>query len=236
MDSVIYACWYSGLRGLTNNIQNIPWLFKTFLMPILDHLCNFTAVIIPPKAKKMQMLARSDISAEAFSCHLILGTQLEWGAHSHCALSATVPAAATQPTAHKSLSSILLLLSVLKPKCLCFYGNCCYYSPFLSCWRLAITPCPSGCNDHVNLSVTTEDASTHPYKAWGPSFAKMSYMRDTTSWNICQPLLYPLAAAVALLGAHWALLPSGRTASEVCWKLLSAVQVSADSHSDSFAR
>lgn len=53
-------------------------------MPILKHLCNFTAVIIPPKGKKMQMFARSDISAEAFLCHPILGTELQWGAHSHC--------------------------------------------------------------------------------------------------------------------------------------------------------
>lgn len=42
-------------------------------------------------------------------------------------LSAILPAAARQPTAHKSLRSILLLPLVLKQTCLCFYGNRCYY-------------------------------------------------------------------------------------------------------------
>lgn len=93
-------------------------------------------------------------------------------------------------------------------------------------------------------SITTQDASACPYKRCCPLFGQMYHMRDY-KWTHLSAFISrggtgagTAASCRAATGACWCNLAgclsgsasSRQIASEVCWKLLSTFQVSADSH------
>lgn len=184
------------------------------------------------------MLAGSDIPAEAFPCHLILGTGLParslvvlwpffiWtGVTGHPGWD--TPRRCLQPSTHKVPSSsvtsqaqilVHLWKTLLVP-----------YSSLIQPCTYSLRDLPFGAaTDRINCpnrSVIAEEAGTCPYKGSGPSFVQRCLLRDY-KWKYLSVFIllrryqssdsselqhgHRLAAGVTLLGACQVLLPPGK--------------------------
>lgn len=197
-----------GPKELTNNIQNIPCLFKTFLILILKQLCNFCTAVIPPKANvnvgRITHFCRGLFKPPDFRhmfaseepTHPLLLIHLAWSrrtSHRRCLLPTSREA---PPSSLSSQTQILLVFGIpaktifsLIPALHSILHNT-YFSKGAILLQLAVGNhilTFGAATDLVNHSITAVDASTHSFKAPGPCFVKICHMRETTSKNICQP-------------------------------------------------